>query len=220
MTYDTKKKPKGSIRDKAKRVLIIDGTPSFLYHKSERIFTKVGVNGHEYRLGSINENFIEELKKVPSFKVTEEKSERTYPISLNNMVDGVGNRTTIRKINGNTHIIVGAEDEVQLESRINKIKEFLSSNGISVTEKCGWICVIDKSKVRELSYDRAKEEVVYYLKYHNEFSVESISSYLMIDHKMVETILTELGCSVKKLQIPKRERTKKLRDMVINMGIQ
>ena len=210
-------KSKGRIRDKVKRVLLIEGTPSVLYHKSERVFTELEINSKTFRLGVISELLVEELKKIPSFKVTEVKGERSYPAPIR--IEGIGQRTTIRKVNGNTHIQVGAEDESQLEERVNKIKEYLSKNGVNVTEKCGWICVLDKSKVRELSYDRAKEEIMYYLKNHSEFSISNISSHLMIDYSLVEKILSDLGYKSKNIPKPVKEKTKELREMVIKMGL-
>lgn len=210
-------KSKGRIRDKVKRVLLIEGTPSVLYYKKERTFTELEINGKTFRLGVISNDLVEELKKIPSFKITTNKSERHYPAPIK--IEGIGHRTTIRNVNGNTHIQVGAEDESQLEERVNKIKEYLLKNGVNVTERCGWICVIDKSKVRDLSYDRAKEEIMYYLKNHPEYSISNISSYLMIDYKLTEKILIDLGYKLKNIPTPKKEKTKELREMVIKMGL-
>lgn len=215
-------KTKGGVRDKVKRVLLIEGTPSVLYRESERIFTSVKINNRIYRLGAVADGLIEELIKIPSFEVRIDKSERSYPVTIK--INGIGNRATIRKVNGNTHIQVGAEDEEQLEERVNKIKEYLLKNGVEVKEKCGWVCVIDKSKVRELSYERATEEVQHYLRQNKEYSIGKIASHLMIEYKLVERILNELGYKMKKKEQqeepePRKERTKRLREMVIRMGV-
>lgn len=136
-------KNKGRIRDTVKQVLLIDGTPSFLYKGRERTLVDIKVSGHTYKLGMLG-TFVNELRDIPKFEIIERKITKYYPITID--LKGIGHRMTMRKVNGNTHITVGASDEKQLYERINLLKEYLRVNGVDVKERCHWVCAIDKKE--------------------------------------------------------------------------
>ncbi len=177
-------KSKGRIRDKVKQVLLIEGTPSCLYTETKRVYTSVEVSGEIYKLGAVTDNFVRELEKIPSFKVVKIEAIRRHPVSIK--LKGVGHRTIIRTVNNNTHIQVGAPDEVQLAQRVEMLKTYLDINGVNVTERCHWVCSFDKKE------DNKTGEIV-------------TVNVPIVETKEQETDRKEMS-----------EKTKSLRDIAIN----
>ncbi len=134
---------KGKIRDSIKQVILIDGIPEALYTIKESKTTIVKFNGKKYRF-DIPVELINELRKLQTIEI--EESVRTSKKFKSIPIKGLGNRTTIRAVNGNTHITVGGADESQLAERIEIIKEYLASLDIKSIERCHWTCTVDKAK--------------------------------------------------------------------------
>lgn len=146
---------KGKIRDKVKRVILIDGVPKQLYDIRERNVVIIKLNGKSYR-SEMSQELADELKKLPTLEITTKKRQSIRFKKLE--VQGLGHRTSIRKINKNTHITIGASDEQQLYERVEKIKEYLSFLGINGIQKCHWVCSTEKGKMNENNLNKEKEE--------------------------------------------------------------
>ncbi len=134
---------KGRVRDKVKQVILIEGIPKVLYRIRESKVVVIKFNNKSYRL-DIPTELMNELKKLQTIEVSEStrKSKSFKPI----VIPGLGHRTTVRAVNGNTHITIGGADENQLSERIQIIREHLTSLGIDNTERCHWVCSTDKAK--------------------------------------------------------------------------
>lgn len=134
---------RGRIRDKVKQVILIEGIPDVLYKIREHKVAVIKFNNKSYRL-DVPDDLIKELKKLSTIeiKVSTRSSKQFKPI----VIPGLGHRTTIRAVNGNTHITIGAADENQLSERIQIIREYLISLGITTTERCHWVCSTNKAK--------------------------------------------------------------------------
>ncbi len=194
-------KNKGRIRDTVKQVLLIEGTPSFLYKGRERTLVDIKVDGHTYKLGMLG-SFVNELRDIPKFEIVEHRITKYYPATID--LKGIGNRMTMRKVNGNTHLTVGASDEKQLYERINLLKEYLSSNGVDVKERCHWVCSIDKKQTQETK--------------------ELLSSNVNKKEEIREIvpnkdIITETNTNKTNAVRILPEKTKKLRELTIKMGL-
>lgn len=137
---------KGRIRDKVKQVILIDGIPEILYNIRTSRVAVIKFNNKSYRL-DIPTDLVNELKKLQTIEVTEStRSSKTFkPI----VIPGIGHRTTFKAVNGNTHVTVGGRDENQLSERIQIVRDYLVSLGITTTERCHWVCSTDKAKDKE-----------------------------------------------------------------------
>jgi len=137
---------KGKIRDKVKQVILIDGIPEVLYRIREHKTAIIKFNNKKYRL-DIPDDLIKELKKISTIEieVSTRNSKSFNPI----LIPRIGNRTSIKAVNGNTHITVGGSDEQQLTERIQMVKEYLASLGVNSIERCHWVCSTDKAKSNE-----------------------------------------------------------------------
>ena len=134
---------KGRIRDKVKQVILIDGIPEVLYKIREQKIAVIRFNNKNYRI-DMPDDLINELKKLSTIeiKVSTRTSKSFKPL----LIPGLGHRTTIRAVNGNTHITIGGADETQLAERIQIIRDHLTSLSITTTERCHWVCSTDKAK--------------------------------------------------------------------------
>lgn len=135
---------KGRIRDSVKQVILIEGIPEILYKIREHKVAVIKFNNKSYRL-DIPDDLIKELKKLSTIeiKASTRNAKSFKPI----LIPGIGHRTTIRAVNGNTHITVGGADETQLSERIQLVKEYLTQLGINSIERCHWVCSTDKAKL-------------------------------------------------------------------------
>lgn len=141
---------KGKIRDKVKQVILIEGTPEVLYNIKKHKIAIIKFNNKSYRL-DIPTELINELKKLKTIDIIE--STRTAKSFKPIPIQGLGHRTTTRAVNGNSHITVGGADENQLIERVQIIRDYLTSLGITTTERCHWVCSTDKAKIsNEYSY--------------------------------------------------------------------
>ncbi len=136
-------KLKGRIRDKVKQVILIEGIPEVLYTIRKHKVAVIKFNNKSYIL-DIPTDLMNELKKLQTIKVSEStrSSKQFKPL----IIPGLGNRTTTKAVNGNTHITIGGADEEQLTERIQIIRDYLTSLGIDNTERCHWTCTVDKAK--------------------------------------------------------------------------
>lgn len=139
---------KGRIRDKVKQVLLIDGIPEVLYRIIEKPTIHIIIGNVTHNAGDMPKALVDELKKIPTIKIIETKrtSKKFYPLTI----PSIGHRTTIRAINGNTHITIGAIDEQQLAERVEIIKEYLESKNIYSAQRCHWVCSIDKHEEKKV----------------------------------------------------------------------
>ena len=137
-------KLKGRIRDKVKQVILIEGIPEVLYRIRESKVVVIKFKGKSYRLDILPNDLVYELKKLKTIEV--KSSTRKSKVFKPLLIPGLGHRTTIRAVNGNTHITIGGIDENQLTERIQKIRDHLISLGITTTERCHWVCSTDKAK--------------------------------------------------------------------------
>lgn len=149
--------------------LLVEGHPSKLFKEKETecIFLKIGEK--KLNMGKIGEettNAIEEMsnaynklyfheinshKVMKSFVIREMKKFKSQ-VFLKEF-PGI----QIRKQGKNTVIVVRAPDEKQLIERVSRLTEYLNSEGVIVQERCNYICVIDKGKMKGISNEKLLE---------------------------------------------------------------
>lgn len=188
---------KGKVRDKVKRVLLIDGTPSALYYKKEKTLYTLEIGAEKFKIGDIGERLSKELEN--HYIVLKRTSVRDVPKPIE--IKSIGHRTTIRKVNGNTHITIGGSDEAQLNERIQLVKEFLESKGVKITERCHWVCDIDSKPVTSTTITG------------NAIPIKDI------DISVVASAAVASSLCMKSTDPRLTKKRKELREMTIRMGI-
>lgn len=183
------------IRNKFRQVLLIEGQPDFLYKNGKRNVVDLKIDGKTYKLGSVHSDLYEHLKKIPDC-IVDVRAVDTMSTSGIPILKGLH----IRKAGSNTTIEMSAPTEKSLFDKVNFLRDYLEEKGVPVTERCSWVCTIDKGK-----QESVKE-----------------SSKLEIDVKDDD----EKKKSIKKKDVKKNneivnkvEKTKELRQMLIRMGI-
>lgn len=135
-------KAKGrTVRNKARRVLLIQGHPDYLY--KDRVIKSVNVTVHDktYKLGAISLDFVDDLKKIPDSDV----KIFTKTNRITQGIEGFGG-LHIRKSNKNTTIEIAAPTEDELQQKIDKLTVHLIEKGLDITERCAWACTVDKKE--------------------------------------------------------------------------
>lgn len=132
-----------SIRNKARRVLLIQGQPDYLYKESVVKSVEVTVRNKTYKLGAISLDFVDDLKTIPdgNVKIFTKTNRNTRGI------EGFAG-LHIRKSNSNTTIEVAAPTEELLQQKINILTIHLLEYNLDITERCAWACTVNiKEKI-------------------------------------------------------------------------
>lgn len=135
------KRESGGVRNKFMQVLLITGHPPMLYADREYKIVDLNIDGKTYHLGSIHEEITEHFKKVPEWEVIV-KNKSTIRTKGLDKFKGL----RVRKAGENTTIEISASGEGALFNKISLLKRYLEDNDIIVTERCSWVCNVDKSK--------------------------------------------------------------------------
>ena len=195
---------KKGVRNKFKQVLLIEGHPDILYTHSMRSMAILNIGEQTFNIGAVSKDLYEHLKKIPNSElvISEVRLERTVG------VEGfIG--LHVRKAGENTTIEVSAESEDALSKKISKLKNRLEENGVPITERCSWVCTVDKG--REHVQNAIKSDVT------NTPEKKIIES----EKTLTDDILNSKGSRKKKSMRSedKTKKTKELHDMVARMGI-
>lgn len=130
--------PKGP-RAKVMRVLLIEGHPDCLYcEKVENYYTLIWKD-RSFSLGKCGSDIAAALKEMNTYaQVSSRVKKFQRTISL---PEGI--HASVKKVSGNTHILVRAVSDNGLAEEIEKVKRFLENKGVKIIERCHWTCDFD-----------------------------------------------------------------------------
>lgn len=209
---------KPGVRNKFKQVLFIEGHPDILYMHKLRYMTTLNIGKQTFSLGVINSSLHEHLRKIPDSEliVSEKQTEKTRGI------DGFTG-LHIRKAGENTTIEVSAESEEALFNKILKLRSNLEKNNVPITERCSWVCTVDKGK--EIDSNAIKSNVTD-APGNEADKTEDVSSTpendsVETEKTLTDDILKSEGTRKKKgvRSEDKVKKTQDLKEMVAKMGI-
>lgn len=135
------------LRNTAKQSIFVPGQPDFLYRYKEVKETFIEFDGKRKSLGNISDDIhlaLLDLAKGSKIKILRITKTSRSPVSS---IEGFPS-LSIQKHKKDTMIVVPAADQSALVEKVNKLEELLISKGSILQERCNWVCVVDKGKVK------------------------------------------------------------------------
>lgn len=205
-----KRGPKG-VRNKFRQILLIEGHPDFLYKSDKRSVFIIKIGVKSYNLGTIHTDLHEHLRKIPDsvVEIRENNHMSTKEIPV---LKGLH----IRKAGSNTTIEVSAPTEKLLFDKIEFLRDFLEKKGVPITERCSWVCTIDKGKQESTSNEESylKTDVKSCDDFRDDINLKDIKP----DAKKKKPVKKK-GVKSKDKVTGNVKKSRELREMVIKMGI-
>ena len=183
--------PKGP-RNKVKQVVLINGHPDCIFEEIQVSSCSLKFPAGTIKMGNIGQGVAERLKEALNGSSVELKEENKTKRRAIKLPGVLSVKTTPT----NTLLTVGAESEESLNTRVNNIHEYLRNYDVGIQERCHWICTIDKKETL------TKPET-------------TVAKTGDPEHPNSEKPIKEKGPAR-----PMKEKTKKLQEMAIRMGVQ
>ncbi len=128
------------LRNKCKQVILIQGQPECLFEEKESVNYLIQIDGKFWNLGKLGKTIVDYLKKKGC-----EISEAHQKVSRPHGIPGFRG-LLVQKNNSDTRLQVSAPTETALQESIALISNYLSNQGVKLTERCHWVCTFDKAK--------------------------------------------------------------------------
>jgi len=108
----------------------------------------------EHKLGHVSEDLINTLKDMNKYAVIVAKlEEKSNPICLPDFPGLV-----FGKSGDNTTITVSSNTEENLNIKANNLIQYLEKEGIITSERCRWVCSLDKAKEKVIETKLSEKE--------------------------------------------------------------
>jgi len=196
--------PKGP-RNKVKQVVLVNGHPHCIFEDIKTISYSLEFANGTIKMGNIGTNVAKELKAAligSPLLLTEENKTKRRAIKLPGVL-------SVKTTPTNTMLTVGADTEENLNIKVQNIHEYLSQYDIGIQERCHWICTIDKKELKpEIKVPRVELNGTWTA------STKDVAINLDLSKNPPKEKTYGTGPTR-----PLSEKTKKLQEMAIKMGV-
>lgn len=136
-----------ALRNKCKQVVLLEGHPDCLFEEREHTNYWLKVKGKKHNLGKLGKPLATYLKTLGA-EIEEQRKTYQRPCGIPGFVGLI-----VRKSGANTTMQISAPTEEILQAQVSGVAEYLSKNGIQLTERCHWVCTFDKAKDELQKFD-------------------------------------------------------------------